>query len=216
MADPSNCPKREKSPKGGYRIPDATYDVLWIARVRSRVVVVSETGCWLWQGWITKLWGYAQVGYRGRPVHVHRKLYMVLHNVQLSRDQYVCHTCDVRHCVNPDHLWLGSNSDNQKDSSAKSRHYESRRTHCERGHEFSPENTIVRATMRGTPRRVCRICERIRYRISLGWTEEEAATTPRIPNGFRTERGETGRVLHVRTTAEEIAFKQSLLPEIVK
>ena len=40
----------------------------------------------------------------------------------------------------------------------------------------------------GGVRRVCRACERIRYRMALGWTEEEAETTPVIPPGMPTKR----------------------------
>jgi len=32
---------------------------------------------------------------------------------------FVCHTCDVKRCINPDHLWLGTNRDNIKDAISK-------------------------------------------------------------------------------------------------
>lgn len=150
---------------GGWRFTDEVYNARWISGVK-RQIKVSETGCWLWQGFINPAWGYAFRLYRGKQAGIHRKMYELTHGVSLTREQYVCHSCDVRHCCNPDHLWLGTNGDNQRDSSRKARHYESRRTHCERGHEFAGDNLIVRTQGRGYGiRRVCKECERIRHRL---------------------------------------------------
>lgn len=162
LADTLSKRSREPTANGGHRIPDAAYDALWIARVRKRVVV-TETGCWLWQGFLTE-WGYAQAGYRGRTRTVHRTLYMMLHNVKLTHEQYVCHTCDIRNCVNPDHLWLGTNSDNQKDAGRKGRHSESSKTHCPQNHEYTPENTLLVKSASGGQARHCKTCTRDRHR----------------------------------------------------
>lgn len=175
-------------------LPDAAYNERWLTRVRANCKV-DDSGCWLWTGVIHSIWGYAYTAYRGYPKPVHRQMYKVTHGVELARDQYVCHTCDVRHCVNPDHLWLGSNSDNQKDSSQKGRHYESRRACCESGHEFTPENTRIRPTKSGGVARICKQCEREKYysagyrqvlaerrrisaRIKRGWSPDEAKNKP--------------------------------------
>src|SRR5262245_30404599 len=75
-----------------------------------------------------------------------------------------CHTCDNRPCVNPDHLFEGTKGDNARDSIKKgrfafinlirARQYQLNRTHCKRGHEWTPANTYRRPN--GS--RLCRVC----------------------------------------------------------
>jgi hypothetical protein len=81
-------------------------------------------GCWEWTA--AKLpKGYGKFGAgSGRRgwVLAHRFSYQLHYNVDPG-EMLVCHKCDNPSCVNPDHLFLGTNSDNQQDSTAKGRKY---------------------------------------------------------------------------------------------
>lgn len=144
-------------------LEDMAYNQKWLARVRSKVTI-SDDGCWLWKGHLNPVWGYGDTNYRNKSVRVHRKVYEITHAVSLSRDQYVCHTCDVRHCCNPDHLWIGTNSLNQLDASRKGRHPEIKKTHCPKGHPYDEKNTTWKVSKCGRPARECKECVRIKCR----------------------------------------------------
>ncbi|MGH9943711.1 MAG: HNH endonuclease [Pyrinomonadaceae bacterium] len=85
---------------------------------------VDRTGgpesCWLWQGFIRPS-GYGVVGFNRREFKVHRVSYFLEHG-RISDDLLVLHHCDVRSCVNPQHLYQGTAKDNTHDAVMKGRH----------------------------------------------------------------------------------------------
>lgn len=82
--------------------------------------------CWLWKGYKNH-YGYGKIRINGKLKFVHRLSYE-LHFGDIESDLEVCHKCDVRNCVNPDHLFLGTRKDNMRDMSAKGRTYNSNLT----------------------------------------------------------------------------------------
>lgn len=78
------------------------------------------SGCLLWASLLFRD-GYGQFSVDTRPVRAHRWIYQKHHDVVLTKDQWVLHSCDNPRCVNVAHLRVGSHIDNQRDMVSRSR-----------------------------------------------------------------------------------------------
>jgi len=76
------------------------------------------TGCRNWTG-ATYTDGYGQVWVEGRGQKAHRVAYEAF--VGSTNGLHVCHHCDNTKCINPAHLFLGTDSDNVQDKCSKGR-----------------------------------------------------------------------------------------------
>ena len=88
------------------------------ARFEAKIEKISN-GCWFWCGAIDR-YGYGVFKINGRTVKAHRCAYTLFVG-EISIGMCVCHLCDNPRCVNPDHLFLGSQRDNMFDKTKKGR-----------------------------------------------------------------------------------------------
>lgn len=132
-------PVREKKPpyqkKGRNRLYRSTSDVLdrlWGS------LTVTDTGCWEAPVGKRSRYGYGMIylGNRGGPYpkqvpnlyHMSRLVWQVIHAEPIPAGMLICHHCDNPPCCNPDHLFIGTASDNVADMVAKGRNRAARET----------------------------------------------------------------------------------------
>jgi len=143
-------------------VPIKTSDTLAV-RLWSKVDRSSLNGCWMWTGFVDRD-GYGKIrpgNYTRGCVGTHRVSW-VLSNGEIPTGLFVCHHCDVPACVNPSHLFLGSCKDNLRDAVAKGRNPQAAKTHCIKGHPFTPTNIYRPPKM---PRkRQCMTCKAMAQR----------------------------------------------------
>lgn len=98
--------------------------------------------------------------FEGRQWKASRLIWTLL-NGPIPDNHFVCHRCDNVRCINPAHLFVGTQSDNMRDAVAKKRTARQKRTHCPNGHTRTLENIGRRKNGNA----YCRICGGIKSRI---------------------------------------------------
>jgi len=89
-----------------------------IERFESKITKTDS--CWLYGGYKTGSMGYGYMRVGNKYQYAHRVSYQI-YKGRIPKGEFVCHSCDVPLCVNPEHLWTGSAKDNKRDSVSKGR-----------------------------------------------------------------------------------------------
>jgi len=148
--------------------------------------VKKTPGCWLWTASLVSKNGYGKfhfklTGKTYRNISAHRASYTI-NTGPIPDKLFVLHRCDVKHCVRPDHLFLGTQQDNVRDCVSKGRwnpgRYHAFKTHCPQGHPYSITNTHnvnrkIKGVETGKTNRRCRTCAKLRARIYVSKNRTE-------------------------------------------
>lgn len=93
-------------------------------KLSEKTVIVSDSGCWIWTGAISPN-GYGSIRIKQKTHSTHRVSYQV-HKGEIPNGASVLHSCDVRCCINPGHLRVGTYADNQRDRLLRLRHHKTK------------------------------------------------------------------------------------------
>lgn len=104
--------RQARSDRGVHKFSDAEI-------IERNSVPEPNSGCWLWTGSVNS-WGYGRLDKR-RERQAHRLSYLTFKG-PIPPELIVLHSCDVACCVNPEHLRLGTPSDNVQDALNRRRH----------------------------------------------------------------------------------------------
>ncbi len=146
----------------------------------------NENGCRLWNGYRQSAFGYGYFTAEGQTHLAHRVAWRLSFG-PIPDGKQVNHSCDVRPCVSPDHLWVGTGSENMRDMVAKGRHRDRR--------GIPKAASITWAEVR-----------EIRALRGSGWTVEAMATR------FRISKAQVSNIINHRQWKE--AAPSEDVPEI--
>lgn len=158
-----------------------------LRRVSHKIRYNDPSGCWIWTGYILPT-GYGQAD---RNTAMHRYMFEQVVG-PIPAGKQLDHICRTRNCVNPEHLEpvdLATNVLRGESPAA----LKALQTHCDRGHELTPENTYV-APGKKESSRECFTCRKRRTR------EWAAKQSPE----WRAERAEYGRNYRLRKKLESL------------
>lgn len=89
-------------------------------KIEKNTIRIPESGCWIWMSTLNT-GGYGKTGLgRGSHLSAHRVSYEQKFG-PIPKDKFALHTCDIKCCVNPDHIFLGTQKENMEDKVRKNR-----------------------------------------------------------------------------------------------
>lgn len=141
-----------------------------VAARMAKHLVPMPSGCIEWgASRFAQGYGQIKIDYKNRKTH--RVAWELAHG-PIPKGMMVCHKCDNPPCCNVEHLFLGTARENTQDMVSKGRRIDvnGAKTHCRRGHEYTPENTYIIPT---SGSRACRSCDKAHQKAR--WAREKAS-----------------------------------------
>lgn len=177
-----------------------------IERFMSNIKFFAHEGCWEWAGVLSSTgYGSFRPAKSKRPYGAHRISYFMA-NGSFDQKMFICHKCDNPKCVNPDHLFIGTASDNMQDCVNKNRHYFAKREKCENGHDLTKNNYSLEAGRTGRIFRRCNECRKDRRKMAI----------KENPNKFKRSSKTQAQIEHMRKWSKDryLKNKDKILDQI--
>ena len=130
-----------------------------LAQLVSARYEVGDGECWLWTGDLFRS-GYGRLYDGAKRLRAHRASFVAFVG-PIPSGVEVCHRCNNKACVNPEHLYLATHIQNVRDAMADGLIRKFKSATCRNGHQYTPENTRIRP---GGARRACKECQRAHCR----------------------------------------------------
>lgn len=132
----------------------------------------DDKGCWNWQACTCERSGYGRFNLSHPKEQYAHRVAWFLANGPIPKGLDVLHTCDNPSCINPKHLWLGTQADNNADRDLKGRNNKGkllgsrpgmRKDFCKYGHPLSGDNLYIYINPKGIEIRRCKTCDKNRW-----------------------------------------------------
>lgn len=86
----------------------------------------KDNGCWIWKG--CRGGNYGKLTQDRKIIGAHRASYLAFKG-PIEKGKVICHSCDDPFCINPDHLWIGTQKENMQDAKKKGRTLRGEKNH---------------------------------------------------------------------------------------